>query len=181
MKAAIVICGQMGSGKSTVAAFLSSELSIQVISFGDYIRYIARRSSRPSTRSALQELGDSLYREIGAQGLLQGALEMAGVNDDEIVIFDGVRHIEVLSEIRRLAGKTVAIYLDASPEERYRRRRCQGSSGLPRQEFDAIDRHSVELEVGDLADLCDFVIDASQPLTDLQRNLPSELFALDAP
>ena len=181
MKASIVICGQIGSGKSTVAAFLSSKLSIRIVSFGNYIRHIAQSSGSPSTRNALQDLGDSLYRKIGASGLLQGALEMAGVNDDETVIFDGVRHVEVLSEIRRRAGKTVAVYLDVGPEERYRRRRSQGTDGLSREEFEAIDRHSVEVEIGDLAELCDFMIDASQPLDNLQGDLPAELFSLNTP
>ena len=126
-----------------------------------------------------QNLGDCLYQQLGASGLLQGTLEVAGIDNDETVIFDGVRHIDVLSEIRRLAGKTVAVYLDASPEVRYERRRSQGPAGLSWQEFEAIDNHSVEDEIGALEKLCDFVIDASQPLSLLQGNLPRELFALD--
>ena len=57
MKAAIVICGRIGSGKSTVSAMLASDLSIQVVSFGDYVRQMARRGGRPDTRSALQNFG----------------------------------------------------------------------------------------------------------------------------
>ncbi len=181
MKAAIVICGRIGSGKSTVSTMLASDLSIQVVSFGDYVREMARRGGRPDTRSSLQNLGDCLYRQLGASGLLQGTLEMAGIANDETGIFDGVRHIDVLSEIRRRAGKTVAIYLDVSPEVRYQRRRSQGSSDLSWQEFEAIDSHSVEGEIGALAELCDFVIDASQPLSLLQGDLPGALFTLDAP
>ena len=176
MKAAIVICGRIGSGKSTVSAMLASGLSIQVVSFGDYVREKARSGGRPDTRSALQNLGNCLYRQLGASGLLQGTLEMAGIDKDEAVIFDGVRHIDVLSEIRRLAGKMVAIYLDASLEVRYQRRCSQGSAGLSWQEFEAIDNHSVEGEIGALAELCDYVVDASQPLTILQNDLHAELF-----
>ena len=176
-----MICGQIGSGKSTVAAILASRLSCQVVSFGNYIRHMANRDGRPATRSVLQDLGDTLYQKIGASGLLEGALEIAGVKKDETVIFDGVRHIEVLSEIRRRAGKTVAIYLAVGPEERYRRRQSQGTGGLSREEFDAIDHHSVEVEIEDLAKVCDFVIDASPPLPQLESNLPAELFTLHAP
>ena len=181
MKAAIVICGRIGSGKSTVSAMLASDLSIQVVSFGDYVRQMARCGGRPDTRNALQNLGGCLYQRLGASGLLQGTLEMAGICNDETVIFDGVRHIDVLSEIRRRAGKTVAVYLDASPEVRYERRRSQGPTGLSWQEFETIDNHSVEGEIGALTELCDFVVDASQPLALLQRDLPRELFTLDTP
>ena len=179
MKAAIVICGQIGSGKSTVTTFLASKLSVQVVSFGKYIRHLAQRSGRQGTRNTLQDLGDSLYQKIGASGLLQGALEIAGIDDDEIVVFDGVRHAEVLAEIRRRAGKTVAIYLDVGQEERYQRRRSQVGDGLSPEEFRAFDSHPVEVEVSDLVDLCDFVIDASQPLTYLLGKLPAELFTLN--
>lgn len=181
MKAAIVICGRIGSGKSTLAAMLASEPSIQVVSFGDYVRQVAQRDGRPDTRSALQSLGDRLYQQLGASGLLQSTLETAGIDSDETVIFDGVRHIDVLSEIRRRAGETVAVYLDASPEVRYERRRSQGSVGLSPEEFEAIDGHIVEGEISALPELCDFVIDASQPLSLLQRDLPGELLALGAP
>ena len=179
MKAAIVICGRIGSGKSTVCAMLASDLSIQVVSFGDYVRQMAQRDGLPNTRSALQNLGDCLYRQLGASGLLQGTLEMAGIGNDETVIFDSVRHIDVLSEIRRLADRAVAVYLDASPEVRYERRRLQGPAGLSWQEFEAIDEHSVESEIGALEKLCDFVVDASQPISLLRVNLPRELFTLD--
>ena len=178
MKAAIVICGRIGSGKSTVSAMLASDLSIQVVSFGDYVRQMARRGGRPATRSTLQNLGDCLYQRLGASGLLQGTLEMAGIDKDETVIFDGVRHIDVLSEIRQRAGKTVAVYLDASPEVRYQRRRSQGPTGISWQEFEAIDNHSVEGEIGALAELCDFVADASQPLSLLLGDLPGELYRM---
>ena len=181
LKSAGVICGQIGSGKSTVAAILASRLSCQVVSFGKYVREIANRDGRSATRSVLQDLGETLYQRIGAPGLLEGALEIAGVKNDDTVVFDGVRHIEVLSEIRRRSGKTVAIYLAVDPEQRYRRRQSQGTGGLSREEFDAIDRHPVEVEIGDLAQLCDYVIDASQPLTQLESDLPAELFALKAP
>ena len=180
MKAAIVICGRIGSGKSTVSAMLASELSIQMVSFGDYVRQMARRDGRPNTRSVLQNLGDCLYQQLGASGLLQGTLEMAGIDKDETVIFDGVRHIDVLSEIRRRADKTVAVYLDASPEVRYERRRSQGPPGLSWQEFEAMDNHSVEGEIGALAEFCNLVIDASKPLSHLHGELPRELFAPDA-
>ena len=176
MKGAIVICGQIGSGKSTVSALLASKLSIQVVSFGKYIRHMAESSSRSTTRSALQDLGDSLYQAMGASGLLKGALDVAGTGDSETIIFDGVRHTEVLKEIRQTACKTIAIYLDVGKEERYQRRRSQGDGSLSREQFEAIEGHAVESEIGDLAEFCDFVIDASQPLTHLQDHLPTELF-----
>ena len=162
MKAAIVICGKIGSGKSTVANCLASRLSIQVVSFGTYIRQIANRSGRPTTRSSLQDMGDSLFQEIGASGILLGALEEAGIDNCETVVLDGVRHVEVLKEIRRRARKSVAIYLDVCQEERYRRRLCQSACFFSLEEFQALECHAVENEISDLVELCDFVVDGTQ-------------------
>lgn len=181
MKAAIVICGQMGSGKSTIAAFLASKLSKQVVSFGNYIRRLAQESGQPTTRDALQNLGQAQYQSLGATGLLHGVLHLAGVEEDQTVVFDGVRHTEVLAAIRRSAERTVAIYLEVSAEERYRRRRCQSSHDLSPEEFQSVEHHEVEAETRMLAELCDYVIDASRTLPDIQNILPSELFTLEKP
>ena len=56
----------------------------------------------------------------------------------------------------------------------------QGSTDLSWQDYEAIDSHSVEGEMGALAEHCDFVVDASRPLGLLQGDLPRALFTLDA-
>ena len=55
-----------------------------------------------------------------------------------------------------------------------------GSADLSRQGSQAIDKHSVEGAIGALAELCDFAVDVSQPLSLLRCNLPRELLTLDA-
>ena len=41
----------------------------------------------------------------------------------------------------------------------------EGSADLSWQDSQTIDKHSVEGEIGVLAELCDFVVDVSQPLS----------------
>lgn len=175
MKTAIVICGQIGSGKSTVSSCVASSMSIKVVSFGNYVRQMAHLSGRPDSRKYLQDLGDSLYQQIGAAGLLEGALGVAAVNDEDSVVFDGVRHEKVLEEIRRRAGQTIATYLAVGQEERFRRHRSRFSGGMTLEEFQAIDRHAVETGIVDLAKHCDFIVDATQPLTYVLKDLLAEI------
>ena len=175
MKTAIVICGQIGSGKSTVSSCVASRMSIQVVSFGNYVRQMAHLSGRPDSRESLQDLGDGLYRQLGAVGVLEGALGVAAVNDEDSVVFDGVRHEEVLEEIRRRAGQTIAIYLTVGQEERFRRHRSQFSGGMTLEEFQAFDSHAVETGIVDLAKRCDFMVDASQPLANVLKDLFAEI------
>ncbi|MXZ20558.1 MAG: AAA family ATPase [Caldilineaceae bacterium SB0665_bin_25] len=175
MKTAIVICGQIGSGKSTVSNCVASRMSNKVVSFGKYIRQMAHLSDRPDSRKSLQDLGDGLYRQIGAVGLLEGALDVAAVNDEDSVVFDGVRHEEVLEEIRRRAGQTIAIYLTVGQEERFRRHRSRSSGDMTLEKFQAIDSHAVETGIVDLANHCDVIVDASQPLPSVLKDLLAEI------
>lgn len=175
MKTAIVICGQIGSGKSTVSNCVASRMSIQVVSFGQYIRQMAHLSGQPDSRKSLQDLGDGIYRQIGAAGLLEGVLAVAAVKDEDSVVFDGVRHEEVLEEIRLRARQTIATYLAVGQEERFRRHQSRSSGGMTFQEFQAIDSHAVETGIVPLANHCDVLVDASQPLTCVLKDLLAEI------
>lgn len=178
MNTAIMVTGQIGSGKSTVAAFVSSNCSLQLVSFGEFIRYIALESGLPATRKSLQELGDKTFRELGAQDFLQKALHLAGVGQSDSVVLDGVRHLEIMREIRSTAQESLAIYLNVCQEKRFWRHRSRLGCRMSFREFQAADNHAVETEVGTLAEHCDLVIDASQPLVDVKRNLLCELDSL---
>ena len=160
MKLAVVVCGKIGSGKSTAVDFVTAEFGFKAVSFGSYVRHLAERRGMPSTRDELQDLGDCLFRSRGSSGLLQDALEHFGVNSDDSVVFDGVRHFEILADIRRAAEATIAVYLEVNQEERFRRHQTRQVSGQSLEEFLTIDRHPVEACIGMIIDHCDLVVNA---------------------
>ena len=96
MKLAVVVCGRIGSGKSTAVDFVTAEFGFRAVSFGRYVRHLAERRGTPSTRDELQDLGDCLFRSRGSSGLLKDALEHFGISGHDSVVFDGVRHPEIL-------------------------------------------------------------------------------------
>ena len=53
MKLAVVVCGRIGSGKSTAVDFIAAEFGFKAVSFGSYIRHMAALRGRPSTRGPL--------------------------------------------------------------------------------------------------------------------------------
>ena len=57
---------------------------------------------------------------------------------------------------------------------------AEGFADLSWQGSQAIDKHSVGDAIGVLAELCDFAVDVSQPLSLLRCNLPRKLLTLDA-
>ena len=175
MKLAIVICGQIGSGKSTLSDLVASEFGFKSVSFGNYVRHMVKLLGSSNTRDALQDLGDGLFRSRGPSGLLQDTLEYFTIGKCDSVVIDGVRHSEILTEIRQTAETTIAFYLEVSREERYRRHQARLVSRLSFEEFQAIDSHPVEGGIDSLIDHCDLMLDASHPVADVQRTLLDQL------
>ena len=175
MKLAVVICGQIGSGKSTTAAFITSEFGFKAVSFGSFVRHMADVRGTPSTREGLQDLGDCLFRSRGSSGLLEDALEHFGVNSDDSVVFDGVRHSDILADVRQAAEATVAVYLKVNQEERFRRHQARQASTRSMEEFLAIDQHPVEVGISSLIEHCDLVVDATRPAADILNLLRDQL------
>ena len=171
MKHAVVICGRIGSGKSTAVAYLAESFDFKVVSFGRYVRDFADLHGVPRHRDRLQNLGAYLFRTKGASGLLQGTLQHFGINNDDSVVFDGVRHLEVLAEIRQSAETTIAVYLEVDKEERSRRHQSREGPGLSLQDHITADAHIVESDISRLIDDCDLVVDATGPKTNIQSKL----------
>ena len=175
MKLAVVVCGPIASGKSTAISYLTSEFDLKIVSFGRYVRSISKQAGGSDTREALQDLGDSLLKAKGAEGLLQATLEHARIEGQDSIIFDGVRHPEVLTAIRRSCETTVAIYLHASQEERHRRYNDRQSSEISLAEFLDIDSHPVEAGVVNLKGICELEIDTMRPFAEVQSILSNEV------
>ena len=175
MKSAVVVCGPIASGKSTAISYLASEFDLKIVSFGAYVRSISERAGGPETREALQDLGNSLLTSWGASNLLQAALEHARIGRDDSVIFDGVRHPEILREIRYSYNATIAFYLHASQEERYFRYNTRQCSEISFDEFLGIENHPVEVGIAKLEGFCECVIDATRPLVEMKQILRTEV------
>ena len=175
MKLAVVVCGRIGSGKSTAVDFVAAEFGFKAVSFGSYVRHLATLRGMPSTRGQVQDLGDCLFRSRGSSGLLRDALEHYGVNPDDSVVFDGVRHPGILAGIRQAAEATIAVYLEANQEERFRRHQARQCYGWTLEEFLVVDQHLVEAGNSKLIEQCDLVLDGARPTTVVQNMLRDQL------
>ena len=175
MKLAVVVCGRIGSGKSTAVDFIATEFGFKAVSFGSYVRHLAALRGTPSTRGQLQDLGDCLFRSRGSSGFLEDALEHFGINSHDSVVFDGVRHLEILTDIRQAAEATIAVYLEVHQEERFRRHKARQASGWSLEEFLIVDRHPVEAGIGVIIDHCDLVVNAACSATIVQEVLRDQI------
>jgi dephospho-CoA kinase len=175
MKFAVAVCGPIASGKSTIVDFCNSELGLKVVSFGSYVRAVAKEVGVSNTRETLQELGNCLFNSKGAAGLLQGVLQYAEIKNTDSVVFDGVRHLEVLFEIRRNSKGFLAVFLHSNLHERFQRHNARSSSVISFGEFIAIDGHQVEAGISELKGHCELVIDTTRHPSEIQEVLRNKL------
>jgi cytidylate kinase len=101
MNIIIGISGKIGSGKTTLAEYLSSELKIHIASFGDYVRYIANHAGIKIERKELQSLGHDLL-ENDLEEFCKNVLSHGKWDGQSSLIIDGIRHIKVLEQLKKL-------------------------------------------------------------------------------
>ncbi len=144
----IGVAGPIASGKSTLSRALATRFSAKLLSFGDYVRHVARsRGIDVSDRRALQDLGQSLVAG-DVRSFVSGALDLANVSKSGDAILDGVRHHAVWTEIVTVASlngqSAKLVFLDMPEQERQRRLAIRG---LSRDQAVAQDSHACEADV----------------------------------
>ncbi|MCJ2075981.1 AAA family ATPase [Methylobacterium sp. E-016] len=96
----IAISGGIGAGKSTLAEKLADKLDGVRASFGREVREYARiNGESPDDRSVLQQLGQALVL-TDCEGFVRRVLDQQPNVGRRHLIVEGVRHIEVLRELK---------------------------------------------------------------------------------
>ncbi len=160
-----VICfsGSIGSGKTTISSILASALGWKWVSFGEYVRKIARELSIGYSRRELQYVSDVLIKQ-GWEIFCRSVLKEVQWNESENLIVDGVRHYEAITTLRDIChpAKVFLIYLSISKAEQYKRVKSKGITS--HSELLEIEAHPSESQVSsELRKIADMVFDGSQP------------------
>jgi dephospho-CoA kinase len=139
----IALSSRIGAGKSTIAKALSERLGWPRVSFGDYVRDVARSQGVQESRSTLQELGESLIQPDAA-GFAKAVLSKVGFKSGAVV--DGIRHLEILCALQKIAAPLSVhlIYVDIAEEMRIQR---LTERGMTADEIAMADSHSTEMQV----------------------------------
>lgn len=99
---AVAFSGRIKSGKTTVARRVATALSLPFASFGDFVRLEAESRGLDSTdRTILQGIGQE-FVEAGLSKFCIKVLDAAEWKSGSPLVVDGVRHVDVLHELRRL-------------------------------------------------------------------------------
>ncbi|MGF1627295.1 MAG: hypothetical protein ACFCVH_20630 [Alphaproteobacteria bacterium] len=164
----LLVCfsGQIGSGKSSVSSAVAESLQWPRTGFGDYLRgEIKRAGGDPTSRQALQDLGQQRI-ESGPEDFCRAVLAAGGFKPGDNFVIDGVRHVDIVRILARLAPPSTPrlLFLGASEASRSARVGSRGDN----VDFQRADRHLVEAELRNgLPRHADAVIDADEPFQEV--------------
>lgn len=117
----IVLSGQTGAGKTSLAKDLVQRLNANFASFGSFVRSEAIRRGIERDRVSLQNLGQTLIDEYGPNEFVKEVLIHGQGNGSTTTVLDGVRSIEIWQSVQKLVAKSILIYLEVDENERIER------------------------------------------------------------
>lgn len=158
--------GRIKSGKTTVAKATADALGWPFVSFGDYIRAVARQQKQDSeSRPVLQRIGESLIAQ-GWPAFCRNVLATISWQAGNPAVIDGIRHVEAVDNLRAivvpLAFVLVHVKID-DVRQLHRVRLEQGTLGS----VGGLELHSTEADVKSrLPELADVLVDGARPIED---------------
>lgn len=161
MAVVIGFSGKRGSGKSTISRQVSEALDWPRAGFGDYVRAEANRRGLDHKIETLQAVGESLIH-TGPETFCRVVLLEAGWEPNISLIIDGIRHVEVVTALRKIIAPVDFRLVHITVEEPMRESRLIRRDSVNGESIRRYDRHSTEAQVATaLPELADLVLDGS--------------------
>jgi len=166
----IGVTGFLGSGKSYFANLLVDNYGFERLSFGDEVRFEARKRGIESIRKNLQALGDLERKEKGGDIWAKRLIGKTEIGKNYVI--EGVRNPEEIVFLRKISG-FLLVGIDVPFEVRCERILLRARAGdlKTKEEFaiaDAKDKGTQEEGYGQHSDFCfnksDVVIENSGSL-----------------
>lgn len=164
----IGICGKIGSGKTTLANYLSEYYKCTKFNLGDYVRWEAKKVGLSIDRPSLQKLGKELM-DGDIVHFCKESLTFSKWDRSSNLIIAGIRRKSQVDTFKKLVhpNKFLLIYVDVKEEIR-KERVLQRSAD---EHSPDIDKHQTEEEVKYvLAEISDIIVDSSMPINKLTED-----------
>ncbi|XVJ66917.1 MAG: AAA family ATPase [Lacibacter sp.] len=163
---AILLIGEISSGKSTLAKLLSNQLQMPIASFGGYLMHYCNENNIPENqRGNLQDLGQFMV-DSDAKGFLKKVIAYSKLNVTN-VIFEGVRHLVIIDAIKEISRNCIVVFVDATYQQRLERFLNRGKiidQMRTEDNFLVASEHYVEREVRNLKHLSSYIITSSNSI-----------------
>lgn len=159
----VVLSGQVGCGKTTLARRLAEEFPITHAKTREFL--MSRGAHVAKERGALQKFGEELDHKTKGEWVREDLDKLLRtVEGRPVTIVDAARIQEQVEAIRRAYGRRVIhIHLMAPKKElekRYKRRKTSEIKEL--SSYDDVLQNKTEREIESLAEIADVVIDSDQ-------------------
>lgn len=160
---AVAVCGQIGSGKSTVIATLSNAYGWDSISFSTYVRELATLRGLSASREELQKLGQELVESKSTVDFMTDAIyHFAPLSSVHLI--DGIRHPRGVAALRTLYRNSTIIYLSLPNDIRFQRFAARMRAGDPTTDFEGfmkLSQAEIESEIQSIQAIADHVVDSA--------------------
>lgn len=161
----VAFSGEIGSGKTTLSDAVAKSLGWPRVSFGDYVRQVARKRGISQTRESLQKVGVSLIDE-GWEAFCRSVLAQVHWTAGQSLIVDGVRHVEALQALGQITTPSTVLLVLVQLSARERESRL-AEKGCTTKQVNRWASHPTEIQIQTtLPEIADFIVDASLPLED---------------
>jgi len=171
----LAVTGMPGSGKSMVSSILSEDLKCPIVSMGNVVREEVKRRGLPLEPEIIEKVAKKLREEKGpgvvALMILDKINALFNLNK-KCIIVDGVRSINEIKTFSKV-GKVCVIAVHSSPSKRLKRLLSRGREGDVKNESEFImrDRYNLDLGIGNLIALADFMIINESSLENLRKEV----------
>lgn len=165
-KAAIILSGMIGAGKTTVANYLKEKHNYSHKSYVDLVFIpILKERNLEICRSNLQDLGEELVSKYGLRGLAR--LILPFIKDDENIVIDDIRNLEVFDELNKsLSQHTILIFIKTDINNRVPRLKIR--DGLQsKQELIEVEARTTEIHIGEIESEASYIINNNSSLKTL--------------
>ncbi|MFX0116116.1 MAG: AAA family ATPase [Candidatus Hodarchaeota archaeon] len=162
--------GKIGSGKTTLSAAVAEALNWPCVSFGDYVREVARRKGVESSRKMLQEIGALLVENPDEFCL--SLLKQYGWKPGQHLIVDGIRHVKIIYSLRKVTEPSRVFLIFVEVDEKVRKKRLLNYKDIAEQEDQELESHVTEAEVKTiLPAMADLLVDGTRPVPDILNQI----------
>lgn len=153
--------GGIASGKTSISLKVAEQLGWKWASFGDLVREEARLRGLSHERRVLQDLGQAIV-ECELHAFCVAMLRSLDWELGRNGVIDGIRHKEVLLELRRVAApaRVDLIHLFADVDTREHRNEDGGDSSIREVE----DHEAESQSRGILVEHSSLVVDSRRPI-----------------
>ena len=127
------------------------------VSFSQIVNNYGLQNHEVIDRNNMQIAGQRMINSIGAEGMLRYAVKDIPSNTS-VVVFDGIRHLDMYNAIMDMFESTKLVYVDASENERYRRYIIREKQKISQKEFHDICSMEVEREIKRLKNTADYIV-----------------------